>query len=267
MKKRLVCFFCFLCIWLSISTPVFAADSVPRLVDEADCLTDSEEKNVLSLLDEISTRQQMDLVIVTVPSLGGKTSEAYADDFYDYNGYSKDGILLLVAVESRDWAISTSGYGIKALTDYGLKHISKLMVPHLSEGDYEKAFTTFANTSDEFIRMAKDGKPYDEPIIRIDKKRIDKVNLLCESLIVGLIGAWIITRRMKKKLISVQTQSAAADYVLQGSMNVTRRGKEIFLRSVVTHTSKAEKKSESSGGSTTHTSSSGETHGGDSGTF
>ena len=73
MKKKFIWLLCFLCICLSISTPVFAADSVPRLVDKADCLTDSEEKNVLSLLDEISTRQKMDLVIVTVPSLGGKT--------------------------------------------------------------------------------------------------------------------------------------------------------------------------------------------------
>lgn len=260
MKKKFIWLLCFLCICLSVSTPVFAADSVPRLVDKADCLTDSEEKNVLSLLDEISTRQKMDLVIVTVPSLGGKTSEAYADDFYDYNGYSKDGILLLVAVESRDWAISTSGYGIKALTDYGLKHISKLMVPHLSKGDYEKAFTTFANTSDKFIRMAKDGKPYDVP-----RKKMDLGGLVC-ILMCGLFGAWRVTARMKEKLCSVQSQSAA-DYVLQGSMNVTHRGKEIFLRKDVTHVSKSEKKSENSGGSTTHTSSSGQTHGGSSGTF
>ena len=260
MKKKFIWLLCFLCICLSVSIPAFAAGSAPRLVDNADCLTDSEEKNVLSLLDEISTRQKMDLVIVTVPSLGGKTSEAYADDFYDYNGYSKDGILLLVAVESRDWAISTSGYGIKALTVYGLKHISKLMVPHLSKGDYEKAFTTFANTSDKFIGLAKDGKPYDVP-----KKKIDLGGLVC-ILMCGLFGAWRVTARMKEKLCSVQSQSAA-DYVLQGSMNVTHRGKEIFLRKDVTHVSKSEKKSENSGGSTTHTSSSGQTHGGSSGKF
>lgn len=260
MKKKFIWLLCFLCICLSVSIPAFAAGSAPRLVDNADCLTDSEEKNVLSLLDEISTRQKMDLVIVTVPSLGGKTSEAYADDFYDYNGYSKDGILLLVAVESRDWAISTSGYGIKALTDYGLKHISKLMVPHLSKGDYEKAFTTFANTCDKFIGLAKDGKPYDVP-----KKKMDLGGLVC-ILMCGLFGAWRVTARMKEKLCSVQSQSAA-DYVLQGSMNVTHRGKEIFLRKDVTHVSKSEKKSENSGGSTTHTSSSGQTHGGSSGKF
>ena len=260
MKKKFIWLLCFLCLCLSVSIPAFAAGSAPRLIDNADCLTDSEEKNVLSLLDEISTRQQMDLVIVTVPSLGGKTSEAYADDFYDYNGYSKDGILLLVAVESRDWAISTSGYGIKALTDYGLKHISKLMVPHLSKGDYEKAFTTFANTCDRFIGLAKDGKPYDVP-----KKEIDQ-RVWVGILTLGMLGAWKVTRGMKKKLLSVAEQSAS-DYVLQGSINVTHRGKEIFLHKVVTHVSKSEGKSGDSGGSTTHTSSSGETHGGSSGKF
>lgn len=62
-------------------------------------------------------------------------------------------------------------------------------------------------------------------------------------------------------------KSAVSEYVLQGSVNVTRRGKEIFLRQEVTKMSKSEKESCDSGGSSTHVSSSGETHGGSSGKF
>ena len=260
MKKKFRWLLCFLCICLSVSIPVFAAGSAPRLVDNADCLTDSEEQDLQSLLNDISTRWDMDVVVLTVPDLGGRSAEAYADDFYDYNGYDEDGVLLLVAVESRDWAISTSGYGIKALTDYGLEHIEEIIIPYLSSGYYETAFTSFAKTCDKFIGLAKDGKPYDVP-----KENMDPGALLC-ILLCGLFGAWRVTARMKEKLCSVQSQSAA-DYVLQGSMNVTHRGKEIFLRKDVTHVSKSEKNSESSGGSTTHTSSSGQTHGGSSGKF
>ena len=42
---------------------------------------------------------------------GGKTAEAYADDYYDYNGYgygeNDDGLLLLVSMGEREWAITT----------------------------------------------------------------------------------------------------------------------------------------------------------------
>ncbi|MDD7113688.1 MAG: TPM domain-containing protein [Lachnospiraceae bacterium] len=42
---------------------------MPRLTDEADLLTDAEEEELLTKLDEISERQQCDVVVATVNSL------------------------------------------------------------------------------------------------------------------------------------------------------------------------------------------------------
>ena len=42
---------------------------LPRLTDEADLLTDAEEEELLTKLDEISERQQCDVVVATVNSL------------------------------------------------------------------------------------------------------------------------------------------------------------------------------------------------------
>ena len=58
---------------------------LPLLVDNADLLTDEEESELEAQLDEVSERQAFDVAVVTVDSLEGKTAEAYADDFYDYN--------------------------------------------------------------------------------------------------------------------------------------------------------------------------------------
>lgn len=262
MKKKLIWIICLLGLFLFIPLTSFATGSAPLLVDQADCLTDSQEQNVASMLNEISNRWDMDVVVVTVPSLGGKSPVAYADDYYDYNGYGADGVLLLVAMETRDWAISTTGYGIRAVTDYGLKRIEQSITPFLSKGDFETAFINFAILCDDFIGQAKDGKPYDVP-----KQQMEvKVVLSC-SLLLGLLGAWIVTSRMKRKLRSVYSRYTASDYVLSESMNVTHFGKEIFLRKDVTCVSKSEGDSDRSGGSTTHTSSSGATHGGSSGKF
>ena len=54
--------------------PVCAEDHLPRLVDMADLLSDSEVFNLSNMLDEISERQQVDLVIVTVSSMDGEAA-------------------------------------------------------------------------------------------------------------------------------------------------------------------------------------------------
>ena len=72
----------------------------------------------------------VDVVIVTVASIEGKTATEYADDYFDYQGYGygekSDGILLLVGMKERVWAISTHGsLGISAFTDAGLDYIKE----------------------------------------------------------------------------------------------------------------------------------------------
>ena len=70
MKKILTVFLLVLSICVLSLNPAFAT-AAPRLVDDADLLTSSEESELLSLLNEISERQKMDIVVVTVDSLGG----------------------------------------------------------------------------------------------------------------------------------------------------------------------------------------------------
>ena len=161
MKKRLfgILFAVLLC--LSLSVPAFAQGNMPLLVDNADLLTDSEESALLSKLANISSNQQTDIVIVTVNDLDGKTPRDYADDFYDFNCYAEDGVLLLISMENSDWYISTSGYGITAVTDAGREYMAEQFVDDLGDGDYYDAFVTYADLCDEFINMARSGDPFD----------------------------------------------------------------------------------------------------------
>ena len=139
MKKRLFGILFAILLCLSLSVPAFAQGNMPLLVDNADLLTDSEESELLSKLKKISNDQQMDIVIVTTSDLYGETPRDYADDFYDYNGYAEDGILLLVSMEDSDWYISTSGYGITAITDAGREYMAEQFVDDLGDADYYDA--------------------------------------------------------------------------------------------------------------------------------
>ena len=257
--KKLITMLLALLITLSFAVPAFA-EAMPRLVDQADLLTDAQEASLLSKLDSISNRQGMDVVVVTADTLDGKSPMAYADDFYDYNGYAEDGILLLVSMEDSDWWISTAGYGITAFTDAGIEYLGNRFVPSLSDGDYASAFEIYADHCDEFITQAKNGDPYDTH--NLPKEPFDFLLNLAVSFVIGLVIAAIATAVMKGKLKSVRAQAGASGYVKTGSMNVTHR-QDLFLYRDVNRTAKPK----DSSGSSTHTSSSGRSHGGGGGKF
>ena len=258
MKKVLTVLLALL-ITLSFAVPAFA-EAMPRLVDQADLLTDAQEAALLSKLDTISNKHGMDVVVVTADTLEGKSPTAYADDFYDYNGYCEDGILLLVSMEDSDWWISTAGYGITAFTDAGIEYLGNRFVPSLSDGDYAGAFEIYANTCDEFITQAKTGDPYDTH--NLPKEPFDFLMNLAICFVIGLVIAAIATAIMKGQLKSVRSQAGASSYVKSGSLNVTHR-QDLFLYRDVKRTAKPK----DSGGSSTHTSSSGRSHGGGGGKF
>ncbi|MGN1457658.1 MAG: TPM domain-containing protein [Acutalibacteraceae bacterium] len=240
-----------------------------RVVDMAELMDESEKSTLLSKLDEISERQKLDVVVVTVNTLDHKTPADYADDFYDYNGYgfgdNKDGVLLLVSMEDRDWYITTTGYGITAFTDKGIEYISDQFLPKLSDGDYYESFVEYANQCDKFITQAKTGEPYD--VGNMPKEPFPTVTAIVVGLIIGFIVAFVITSSMKGKLKTVRMQNEASNYVTKRGMRVTNK-QDVFLYS---HVSKIRRSTESShgggGGSSTHISSSGSSHGGGGGKF
>jgi len=235
-----------------MSVICFADDAV-RLVDEADILTAEEETTLLSKLDEISERQKVDVAVVIIGTTGDKTIEAYADDYYDDNGYGfgdeHDGILLLVATEDGENGrvyISTCGYGFTALTDSNIDAILDTFAVSYKDKAYVKAFTDFADDCDSYITAAREEEGFDVGFS------------LVISLAIGLILAFIITGGMKGQLKSVRSKSEASDYTKQGSLCINE-SRDFFLYSTVSRT---EKKQDDDSDSSTHTSSSGRTHGG-----
>ncbi len=265
MNKRLIALLFAVLLCIAFIVPVSAEGTNPRVVDGADLLTETEEADLLSQLDEISLRQQFDVVVVTVDSLDGKTAQAYADDYYDYNGYgfgeSFDGVLLLVSMEDRDWYISTRGYGITAFTDAGIEYIGEQIVSDLGSEFYYDAFNTYATLCDDFVTAAKNGAPYD--VNNMPRGEFAFFFALLISLGIGAVVALIVCIVFMFQLKSVHSQPAAAEYEKKGSMKLYN-SREFFLYRNV---SREKRESESSGGSSTHTSSSGSTHGGGGGKF
>lgn len=230
--------------------------SLSRLTDNADLLTDAEEAELSAYLDKISARHRMDIVIVTNNSLHGQSPQRYAEDFYDYNGYGMDeyysGILLLVSMEYREWYISTTGYGRYALDDRLVDEIADAFLPDLSDGRYADAFEIFAEQCDMYIEAYNQGTSHSYNSV---PAWMIPLCLVMGMVILANIPMFIMRSKMKP----VALKAEANNYMKDGSLLMTQQ-RDVFLYSTVSRR-KIEKQSNS------HKGHSGRAHGGGGGKF
>lgn len=273
MRRIRFCAIFLLLLLFLYGLPVLAAGK-QRLIDEDDLLTEDERELLSSRLDEASNRNGIDIVILTTESLDGETSEAYADDYYDENGYSEDGILLLVAMEEREYAISTKGTPMYVFTQDALRNIEDDFLPDLSDGYYYNAFDSFISDVDTYYYQHKDDdfSQYEyggnESYVDGDQER-EKPSIFRFfpiSAILGIVFSFFSTGQKKSALTSVDKQNYASNYVI--NENMTKRN-DVFLYHTVTRNKKPKDRDRDHDGgfSGGHISSSGSTHGGSHGHF
>ena len=257
---------------LNIMTVSAAASgsSYSRINDRAELLTSSEREKIEKELDEVSEKHQCDVMILTVDSLNGYSPNALADDYFDYGnfgyGTQKTGILFLISMEYRDWAISTTGDAKRIFTDAGQEYMTERIVPYLSKGDYAGGFSCYAKLCDRFITQAEKGDPYDINNMPKGDYLLPGMGI---SALIGAIISFITTGVMKGQLKTVRSQDNAKAYVKPGGFQVGVHS-DVFLYDHVTRVRKPKEPSHRSsggGGSTIHMGSSGTSHGGSHGKF
>ena len=223
--------------------------TLPLLVDNADLISADEESTLLARLEAFTEKHKMEIAIVTVSDLEGKTVEEYGDDFYDYNGYGygkdDDGILLLYkpgAEGEREVYISTHADGEYEFYDTIREEMLLSMKDSLVAEDYAAAFNIFVDKAEETM------KPNVSPI------------WLFVFVLVGAVVGLLITTGMASKNISVMAKGDANLYSRAGSLKVMN----YYDNFMNTHTQKVPKAKDNNSGtrSSTHTSSSGRSHGG-----
>ncbi len=301
--KRLLSLITVLFLFICLCTGAVAASStladhssdftydakLPRVIDNAGLLTAAEKTQLNKTIRNIIKTYSFDVVLLTVESTDGKSIEAYADDYYDYNGYgygqNADGLLFVVDMGSRAYWTSTTGEGITAFTDSGIAYMGSLIQDKLSEGDYYSAFSSYLNEVGVLLEnYHSDGTPYDEYddgdwwIVNDasgytgngSAGGIGSVKNLLKvigiSLAAGFIIAFIIVSVMKKKMNTAVPDNFARAYVESGSFKLTN-SEDRFLYRTTTRVKVQTNNTRPGGGSSTHVGSSGRSHGGGGGHF
>lgn len=264
-----------------------AGSDTPLIVDNAGVLTSEQVDDLTQTASDLRDLYDMDVVIVVVTDLDGKSAQNYADDYYDYNGYGigddYSGMLLLIATESRDWWISTCGEAIYVLTDYGIESIFSDFSGYLSVNDYYHAFETYLDCLPEYFDAYYSGDPIDgfsgnysgpgsytpgdaDDTVYYEDDSFGIFEILF-SLVAGCVVSGIAVLIMSAQMNTKLPQNSARNYLNQSSYQLHGHS-DMFLYSNVTKVRRESSSSSGSGGgSSTHRSSSGRSHGGGGGKF
>lgn len=230
MKKVFSILLC-LCLIFSLPLTVSAESqeyTATILIDDrADLLGDTQRNKLYS--KTVSADFPFTVVICTVDSIGSKTPEQFANDRYDSITASENGILLLLAMESRDWYILTVGEVHARISDSDCQTIAERFLSDLSSGRYYSAFDTFLT-----------GLPSD-----LDNSY--NVPMFLIALAVGLVVGLITILIMRSQMNTAKPQRSAMGYVKNGSFNLHTHF-DFYLYSRVTKTPRPKNTSSGGGG-------------------
>ena len=248
MKKTIFSFLLALLLCVSLPTVAFALEELPGedllLQDEAGLLSSGEALMLQGKLAQLSREYNVHICVATRSSSFsfGLGMDTLIETLYDHNGYGygsdKDGVLLLICMDVREYRILSKGAAADAISPNAIDQISDAIVSDLSDGDYLDAFDTFADQCAYYLDGHINGFPFDAG------------KSLLIALAIGLIAAFIVTAILKGQLKSVRRQSQANVYVKPGSMRLTQSGDYFMYRNVSrTAKPKSSSSSHSSGSS------------------
>lgn len=264
MVRKLNKFILAILICLLLVNPLVAYAEKELVFDRGNLFTEDQISYLQTEASRISTEYNMDIVIVTEIDAEGKTSREYADDFFDYNGFGVgpdyDGILFLIDMDNSEAYISTSGIGIRYLTDSRIENILERAYDYgLSNEDFYTATTEFLEGTEDYLI---EGIPADQ--VTQEEKVKEPNTLTFMDIIISFIGSSVVGFIFYSSAkASYKTPKASDTFAFRKNSIMNFHSKDDkLINTFVTH--RKIPKDPPSGGSvsTTHKSSSGRSHGG-----
>ena len=208
-NKRIIKLFAILTLILLLpfKTNATSIDTTKKIYDYAEIFTETEEKEIYNTLNELIQKYKTDLVIVTINENPNSTAERYATLFYDENnfgdGSDKEGVLLLIDFDTREYYILTTGISMKIVNDYRVEKILTKMETAMKNGEYLDATKTYLKEINKYYSYHKYGPPL----------------LWIIAIIGGIIIGNFRLKREKKKLDLIKDVLEASNYVNDGHID------------------------------------------------
>ena len=212
----------------------------PRIADNAGILTDAQKQSCSGTLQTLSQQYGLDIVFFTDSVSRAPEPEQYADDFYFYNGYAADGLVLYLV----DGSYGTLYYG--AAERYRALDIDADIRSLVGKDRQDEAVERYLELLTFMLERG-----------RLPMHWGTALFCLIVGVIAGMITASAVLSKMKRDM-RITTPISTQSYLVDGSMRVFGVSHH-YLYSTVTKTAKP-KPTESSGSSSGSSSRGGSTH-------
>lgn len=231
-----------------------------KIYDFAELLTEEEEKQLYDKVKEFIANTNLDLAIVTINTNVKDSTQEYADDFYDYNDFSINGLAFVIDMQNRIFYISTAGKAMLYYNDYRIEYILSALDQEMYNHEYFNACNTLISQLTEYYNHGFSDNADKYVVIGTQIYRKTPYLLLSIIAVVSAtIGTLILALRNKK--IKLATNSN--DYFDNKSFEITKDTKE-FISSNTSrvYIPPADSGGGGSSGGGFHSGSSGASHGG-----
>ncbi len=246
MKKKLYSFCFMLALLFGLSLHAAAAETTEAqlyyVTDAADLLTDLEDTRLEMMAENISKKYGVGIYMVTVDDYRDINSEGVYEATYtiyhDYTmgeGADRNGIMLLLSMDDRDWAMFCYGDQCEyAFNSYGQEQLEGVFLDNFADDDWSGGFDDYITTCANYLERAAEGRPVRKsPVVPV-------LIAIGGSLLVALIVLGLLWAKMNDV-----AEKTTADTYVSGALNLTEKT-DIF-----THRTQTRRKIEkrSSGGS------------------
>lgn len=262
-----------LCAGLFFGININTKAQTENIYDLAELLTGEEEEILQKYAEDFSESWSMNFLVVTTEDTDGKSTVAYADDFYDGKypeDTEEDGILYLIDMEHRQIYVSTCGSAIRYLTDDRIDRILDAAYEEAADGDYFGTFEAFFKETEKYLKkgIPSDQYHYDTETGERDyyepekpPKKVTPGEFFI-ALVLGLAAAGGTAAAITAKY-QLKFEDFHYDAYTDSEMNLKIK-EDRLINTFVTHRRIPKDQGTGGGGSRSsmHTSSSGRSHGG-----
>lgn len=264
----------FLLLCFLLCQPVLAETASSRVFDEAGLFSLDEAEKIDAEIQHLREETSMDYVVLTIDNAEEKTSQEYADDYYEAGGFGTadqhSGMLYLIDMDNREIYVSAKGDMMRYLTDQRLDVLLDHAFEYVAEGYYADSALSVLKDLKDFTEMGipDDQYNYSSESGEIDSYEQEKgfpILALILGTGAGLASALITFFSIKGKYhLTTETYHYPLSEKSELQLNISE---DRLVNQFVTHR-KIPKNPPSSGSgnsgsrTTTHRSSSGQTHSG-----
>ena len=218
MKKRGFCLLLALMATLALGMSSAAAEQtgaqLDYVTDAAGLLSESENSRLEKMAETVSQKYGVGVYAVTLEDY----QDIYPDDVYKATytiyhhfamgeGPNRDGIMLLLSINDRDWSMFC--YGSRSeytFNKYGQQKLEKVFLDNFGENDWYGGFEDYITECSVYLEKAADGKPV-------------RASALIPCLVavgLSLLAAGVIVAVMWEKMNSVAAKATANAYISEG---------------------------------------------------